>query len=1139
MTPEQAQAKAELQRIAAAWPGAIDVDSVTDTGSSLVAVVGVDCRGFDHAEGGIKLRQREWFDITVPAKFPFKPPSAWVRHERWAGTPHVQWKRSLCLYVATAVEWNPSDGMYGFLDRLVRWLREAALNQLDPAGGPQHPPVAYPSSGTPLFIPRADTPDVDLAWWVGFAEFTSPADHRHDIVGWHKVGSDDLRPEARYAAAVLLNEPLPFEFPKYLGDLIRDLERGRFDKDMLYLLLGIAAHRLEDDEPLYVVVGTPMRATADGERRQHLAVWRLDAESADSFKTLLIDAGDNERMKELLARLEASVDKWAQVAPVEWCKVREARPEVTQDRGTGSPVRVFEGQKVAVWGCGAIGSHVAEILVRVGVAHLVLRDSGIVAPGVLSRQRFDDADVGETKAAALTNHLLAINPELQVEARYGDVITDAAIESDWTDGASLVIDATANNAVSRYLETLRMSAPSATDVATMVFGHTAEHGRATFIPSGSGAGPADTARNAKLAALRNPDLRAFADEFWPDPPRTAYFQPEPGCSEPTFTGSEAEVSALTAHMVRFVAQELQSGQESPSAFYTSLSAGGPNGPRGRVVRFTADLVLDDPFGGYEVRIAAAAIAELRAWTRRNERNAPGHETGGLLFGERDDALRVIWITDIIGPPPDSQASPYGFICGVEGVDDAAAYFRKRARGSSAPIGMWHTHPDGPPRPSPTDRGGMAQLVGNDDRPLPKQLLLIVGGSREAHNVAAYTYDSDTPPPATFEVAPQPLPADGRPPHRIGLALSGGGFRAVAFHLGVLRGLHDRGVLDHVDVVSSVSGGSIIAAMLAYSDDTFEEFDARVVSLLKGGLTQRLVGAALRRGPQAAGSSAVAAAGSAWNLAGGIARRVTKTARRPAEPPFRRAVTRTRAVEAVFATRLFGQVTLEKPLRPLATVINAAELRSGNAFRYGSAESGSSRFGRLAGPAPTVARAVAASAAYPVAFPAIDDVLAFTGFDGTERSERVLLTDGGVYDNLGLTALQPGRNSRYSTNVHPVDYIVSAEAGYGVLDTDQWPLWWPTRMKRSFESVYRKVQDAGKGLLHEHHDSGKIRGFALPFLGMNDRALPLRPPDLVPRDAVAGYPTNFAAMTDDNLALLTLRGEQLVRLTIEAHCPEIA
>lgn len=50
--------------------------------------------------------------------------------------------------------------------------------------------------------------------------------------------------------------------------------------------------------------------------------------------------------------------------------------------------------------------------------------------------------------------------------------------------------------------------------------------------------------------------------------------------------------------------------------------------------------------------------------------------------------------------------------------------------------------------------------------------------------------------------------------RIGLALSGGGYRGAAYHLGVLRILNRLGVLDKVDVISSVSGGSIVAAYYA-------------------------------------------------------------------------------------------------------------------------------------------------------------------------------------------------------------------------------------------------------------------------------------------------------------------------------------
>src|SRR5690625_2578734 len=48
--------------------------------------------------------------------------------------------------------------------------------------------------------------------------------------------------------------------------------------------------------------------------------------------------------------------------------------------------------------------------------------------------------------------------------------------------------------------------------------------------------------------------------------------------------------------------------------------------------------------------------------------------------------------------------------------------------------------------------------------------------------------------------------------KVGLALSGGGFRASFFHLGVLANLADHGILRHVEVISAVSGGSIIATL---------------------------------------------------------------------------------------------------------------------------------------------------------------------------------------------------------------------------------------------------------------------------------------------------------------------------------------
>src|SRR5438552_15944704 len=71
--------------------------------------------------------------------------------------------------------------------------------------------------------------------------------------------------------------------------------------------------------------------------------------------------------------------------------------------------------------------------------------------------------------------------------------------------------------------------------------------------------------------------------------------------------------------------------------------------------------------------------------------------------------------------------------------------------------------------------------------------------------------------------------------QIGLALSGGGFRASLYHLGLLRFLRDAGILTQVTHITSVSGGSIMAAHLALNWDRYtadaREFDAAAAELL--------------------------------------------------------------------------------------------------------------------------------------------------------------------------------------------------------------------------------------------------------------------------------------------------------------------
>jgi len=62
-----------------------------------------------------------------------------------------------------------------------------------------------------------------------------------------------------------------------------------------------------------------------------------------------------------------------------------------------------------------------------------------------------------------------------------------------------------------------------------------------------------------------------------------------------------------------------------------------------------------------------------------------------------------------------------------------------------------------------------------------------------------------------------------PTKRTGLALSGGGYRATAFHLGTLKKLEELGILQHVDVISTISGGSIAGACYCSFKGSFADF----------------------------------------------------------------------------------------------------------------------------------------------------------------------------------------------------------------------------------------------------------------------------------------------------------------------------
>jgi len=386
---------------------------------------------------------------------------------------------------------------------------------------------------------------------------------------------------------------------------------------------------------------------------------------------------------------------------------------------------------------------------------------------------------------------------------------------------------------------------------------------------------------------------------------------------------------------------------------------------------------------------------------------------------------------------------------------------------------------------------------------------------------------------------------------VGVALSGGGSRAAAFHLGCLRALHDRGLLPRVRVMSGVSGGALLAALYAYGPPTFEEFDALATAALRRGLQRAIVRRFLTsvRGLQSLLSLGALPVRSLLNEA-----KLLKTSgsRQPVKDGFSprrmqaalshtvtdvRRVNRTTAFVDVLERQLFGTRTMSQVAHPgLDVVLTACDLGTGGAVRFGSKVSACTRVGTILDDV-HVATAVAASAAYPVLLPALEERFHFRTRAGQEFDQVLLLTDGGVYDNLGLSVLDVTRDEWYTPHVYEVDYVVACDAGAGRTQLAA-PHIWPTRMKRVVEIMHAQAQHGERARLFGAASSGKRAGFVYAYLGMHDERVPVPVADLVPRDAVAWYPTDFRAMPQSDLDALSTRGEQLVRTLLPRYCPSL-
>jgi NTE family protein len=358
-----------------------------------------------------------------------------------------------------------------------------------------------------------------------------------------------------------------------------------------------------------------------------------------------------------------------------------------------------------------------------------------------------------------------------------------------------------------------------------------------------------------------------------------------------------------------------------------------------------------------------------------------------------------------------------------------------------------------------------------------------------------------------DIASDPDEATGRLEQGIALALSGGGYRAMVFHLGALLRLNEVGLLGKLARVSSVSGGSITAGALAMS---WKELR------FKDGIADNLQIVIDRVRALAATTIDAGAVIGGILLPGTISDRVVSAYDR-----------------VLFHAKKLSDLADEVPGKVPRFVFNATNVQTAALWRFSKPYMGDYRVGLVDNPDVALARVVAASSAFPPVLSPLtltinEPVKKTNGADlfRVPFTQQAVLSDGGVYDNLGLETIF----KRYTT-------LLVSDAGQKIAPEEDPAHDWARHSIRILDTVDNQVRSLRKRQLIDAYlrsdHSGCYWGIRTHYA---DYKLTNDPLKCATRDPtyLAEIPTRLQAMDGNEQDRLINWGYAICDAALRAH-----
>src|SRR5215472_2120802 len=341
---------------------------------------------------------------------------------------------------------------------------------------------------------------------------------------------------------------------------------------------------------------------------------------------------------------------------------------------------------------------------------------------------------------------------------------------------------------------------------------------------------------------------------------------------------------------------------------------------------------------------------------------------------------------------------------------------------------------------------------------------------------------------------------------VALSLSGGGYRAMMFHVGAMCRLNEVGLLGKLSRISSVSGGSITAGFLGLLRNQlqFQEGKTAKFGQFVDGM-RAMADTTVDAGAVIAGIL----------LPGSISDRVAKA-----------------YDEVLFKGAKLRDLPDDTGKKVPHFVINATNIKSAVLWRFSRPYMGDYRVGLIDAPDLKLSTAVAASSAFPpilspLTLPISQPVRPTKGADlnhPTYTTEAVL-SDGGVYDNLGLETVK-----RFAT-------LLVSDAGQKIMPEEEPHHDWARHSLRILHTIDNQVRSLRKRNLIESYvrgdHSGTYWGIRTDFASYGLAHDPLQCKNRNPKP-LADIPTRLEKMPPDVQNRLMNWGYAICDAALRAH-----